>query len=40
MPWYHYVSYFFGGAFLANALPHIGTHLRPPVSKPIRKAAR
>ncbi len=24
MPWRHYVSYFFGGAFLANALPHFG----------------
>lgn len=23
MRWYHYVSYFFGGAFLANALPHL-----------------
>ena len=22
MRWYHYVAYFFGGAFLANALPH------------------
>jgi hypothetical protein len=22
MRWYHYVSYFFGGAFLANTLPH------------------
>jgi hypothetical protein len=22
--WYHDVSYFFGGAFLANALPHLG----------------
>jgi hypothetical protein len=22
MPWYYYVSYFFGGAFLANAIPH------------------
>jgi hypothetical protein len=22
MRWNHYVSYFFGGAFLANALPH------------------
>jgi hypothetical protein len=21
--WYHYVAYFFGGAFLANALPHL-----------------
>jgi len=24
MRWYHYLSYFFGGAFLANALPHLG----------------
>lgn len=22
MPWNHYVSYFFGGAFLANFVPH------------------
>jgi hypothetical protein len=22
MRWYHYVAYFFGGAFLANTLPH------------------
>lgn len=22
--WYHHVAYFFGGAFLANALPHLG----------------
>ena len=22
MRWYHYISYFFGGAFLANAAPH------------------
>lgn len=22
MPWYHYVAYFFGGAFLANFVPH------------------
>lgn len=22
MRWYHYISYFFGGAFLANAIPH------------------
>jgi len=22
--WYHYVAYFFGGAFLANVLPHLG----------------
>jgi len=24
MRWYHSVAYFFGGAFLANALPHLG----------------
>ena len=24
MRWYHYLVYFFGGAFLANALPHLG----------------
>jgi hypothetical protein len=23
MHWYYFVSYFFGGAFLANALPHL-----------------
>jgi hypothetical protein len=23
MRWYHYVSYFCGGGFLANALPHL-----------------
>ena len=22
MRWYHYLAYFFGGAFLANTLPH------------------
>ena len=39
MPWYHYVSYFFGGAFLANALPHIGNGIsgnafQSPFAKP------
>jgi hypothetical protein len=39
VPWYHYVSYFFGGAFLANALPHLGNGIsgRPfqsPFAKP------
>jgi hypothetical protein len=24
MRWYHSVAYFFGGAFLANSLPHLG----------------
>jgi hypothetical protein len=23
MHWYYYLSYFFGGAFLANSIPHI-----------------
>jgi hypothetical protein len=23
MPWFHYVGCFFGGAFFANALPHL-----------------
>ena len=22
MRWYHYLAYFFGGAFLTNAVPH------------------
>ncbi|MGA1988047.1 MAG: hypothetical protein ABSG72_17405 [Candidatus Sulfotelmatobacter sp.] len=24
MRWYHYVAYFFGGAFLGNSVPHFG----------------
>ncbi len=24
MHWYQYLAYFFGGAFLANTLPHLG----------------
>jgi hypothetical protein len=24
MQWYQYLAYFFGGAFLANCLPHLG----------------
>jgi len=27
MRWYHYLAYFFGGAFLANSLPHLGNGL-------------
>ena len=39
MQWIHYVSYFWGGAFLANAIPHFvsGTMGRPfqsPFAKP------
>jgi hypothetical protein len=39
MHWYHFVSYFFGGVFLANAIPHIGNGIsgRPfqsPFAKP------
>jgi hypothetical protein len=24
MRWYHYLAYFFAGAFLANSVPHLG----------------
>jgi hypothetical protein len=39
MQWYHYVSYFFGGAFLANAIPHfvsgiMGRPFQSPFAKP------
>jgi hypothetical protein len=39
MPWYYYVSYFFGGAFLANTLPHLisgisGRKFQSPFAKP------
>ncbi len=39
MPWYYYVSYFFGGAFLANAIPHfvsgtMGQAFQSPFAKP------
>jgi len=39
MPWYHYVSWFFGGVFLANAIPHFvsgirGEPFQSPFSKP------
>jgi hypothetical protein len=39
MRWYHYLSYFFGGAFLANALPHLGNGIsghafQSPFAKP------
>jgi hypothetical protein len=39
MPWYHYVAYFFGGAFLCNAVPHfvsgtMGRAFQSPFAKP------
>jgi hypothetical protein len=39
MPWYHFVSYFFGGVFLANAVPHLvsglmGEPFQSPFAKP------
>ena len=39
MEWVHYVSYFFGGAFLANAVPHfvsgvLGRPFQSPFAKP------
>ena len=38
--WYHYLAYFFGGAFLANVVPHlVNGDLGPPVPEPVRLAA-
>jgi TM2 domain-containing membrane protein YozV len=39
MPWFHYIGYFMGGAFLANALPHLmagvaGQPLQSPFASP------
>ena len=39
MRWYHYVSFFWGGAFLANAIPHLvsgitGHPFQSPFAKP------
>ena len=39
MPWYDYLSWFFGGAFLANAVPHFvsgirGEAFQSPFAKP------
>jgi hypothetical protein len=39
MHWYYFLAYFFGGAFLANSIPHIGNGIsgRPfqsPFAKP------
>jgi hypothetical protein len=39
VPWYHYLSYFFGGVIAANALPHLingisGRPFQTPFAKP------
>jgi len=39
MPWTHYIAWFFGGAFLANAVPHfvsgmLGRAFQSPFAKP------
>ena len=39
MRWYHYIAYFFGGAFLANAIPHFvsgvsGSSFQSPFASP------
>jgi hypothetical protein len=39
MPWLHYISYFFGGAFCANSIPHLvsglmGRPFQSPFAKP------
>ncbi len=41
MEWTHYISYFFGGAFLTNAVPHfVRGVIGQPFQSPFRKAAR
>ena len=38
MDWLHLVSYFFGGAFLTNAIPHLGSGLMgQPFQSPFAK---
>lgn len=42
MPWSQYISYFFGGAFLTNAIPHLvsglmGRAFQSPFAKPSGK---
>ena len=37
--WYHFIAYFFGGAFLANTIPHLvngisGAPFQSPFAKP------
>lgn len=37
--WYHYIAYFFGGAFLANTIPHLvygisGSPFQSPFASP------
>ena len=39
MNWLWLVSYFFGGVFAANAIPHFVPHHGTPLSKSLRKAA-
>ena len=39
MKWYHYFGYFFGGAFLANAIPHFVMGVTGHRLKSIRKPA-
>ena len=41
MEWLHYISYFFGGAFLSNAIPHfVSGVMGRPFSKPVCQASR
>ena len=41
MYWPHLLAYFLGGAFLANAVPHlVERHDGPAVPEPVRQAAR
>ena len=39
--WYHYIAYFFGGAFLANTIPHLVNGMSgSSVSEPVCNAGR
>jgi hypothetical protein len=41
MTWLHLVSYFFGGMFMANAIPHfVSGIMGPALPNSLRKAAR
>ena len=31
MKWYHYIAYFFGGAFLVNFVPHFTNGVSGPI---------
>ena len=40
MQWLHYLAYFWGGAFLSNAIPHLVSGVMDARSEPVRQTAR